>query len=259
MSDSEYFETSSETSEISETSEPFKICNCDCGKKFNHKSSLSRHRSTCKYVKQQEQMDMMMKMMMMQMNMNMTKQAPQEQKKEKPEFSVKKYLASCNNVPDWKEFMRSKKFTIDEYDTMYNNGSIEGMKKIINTWLETIDKKMLPFVITNNEKRRFTIYCRENGEWKKYEEENGYNKILNFIESVSCRMLFNENMNVIYSKYPYADISYNRSYKQTARDQQQIKIVMLGVIANVAEHLREISKGIISNFVIKKDDDDDDE
>jgi hypothetical protein len=63
----------------------------------------------------------------------------------------------------------------------------------------------------------------------------------------------------IYSKYPYADISYNRSYKQTARDQQQIKIVMLGVIANVAEHLREISKGIISNFVIKKDDDDDDE
>lgn len=236
---------------------------CECGKQFNHQSSLSRHRSTCKYVKQQEQMDMMMKMMqmnMMQMNMNMIKpQTPEKPKKEKPEFSLKKYLASCEDVSDWKPFIRSKKFTIEEYDTMYNSGSVEGMKKVINEWLQTVDKKTLPFVISNSQKTRFTIHCRENGEWKKYEEDNGYSKVLNFIESLSCRMLFNDNFNIIYSKYPYADISYNKSYKETARDQQQIKIVMLGVIANVAEHLKEIAKDIIFNFIVKKDDDDDDE
>jgi hypothetical protein len=50
---------------------------------------------------------------------------------------------------------------IEEYDTIYNSGAIEGTKRIINNWLSGLNKKHLPFVITNSQKQRFTIYCKE--------------------------------------------------------------------------------------------------
>lgn len=240
-------------------SENFESPVCECGKQFNHQSSLSRHRSTCKYVKQQEQMDMMMKMMMMNMNMNMMKpQTPDKKKKEKPKFSIKEYLKKCKDVPYWKTFIRNKKFSIEEYDTMYNNGAIEGTKKVINEWLSNTDKKKLPFVITNSQKTRFTIYCKEETEWKKYEGNVGYDKILNFIESLSCRMLFSENSNVIFERYPLAALSVNNSYRSEVREQQQIKIMILGTIANVADHTREIAKDILNNFIVDDQNNDDD-
>lgn len=254
---------------------------CECGHKYNHASGLSRHKKTCKYLKQKEELiksqkehNDLIKMMMTQqqqtnmMMMNMfnsqqQKAAPvveaKKSKKDKPTFSIKEYLKKCKDVPQWKTFIRSKKYTVDEYDIIYNSGAIEGTKKIINQWLSNLDKKTLPFVITNEQKARFTIYCKEENEWKKYERETGYEKVLNFIETLSCRMLFGENSNVIYEKYPLAAPQYSNSYRNEAREQQQIRIVMLGTLANVADHTRKIAKDIISNFVVgdqEKDDED---
>jgi hypothetical protein len=229
--------------------------------------------------KTQQEKDEMMKMMsamnnnMMTMMMNMLKpqQAPilppapapivvekKKSKKEKPKFSVKEYLKKCKEVSYWKAFARNKKFSIEEYDTIYNSGAIEGTKRIINNWISGLNKKQLPFIITNSQKARFTIYCKEETEWKKYEGETGYDKVLTFIEIMSFRMLLAENSNIIYERYPLAASTQN-SYRPEVREQQQIKIQMLGSIASVAEHTREIAKDIISNFIVDKNEDSDDE
>ena len=255
---------------------------CECGHKYNHASGLSRHKKTCKLLKQQaeheltmkfqsevlsktqQEKDEMMKMMtMMMMNMMKPQQASapivvekKKSKKEKPKFSVKEYLKKCKEVQYWKTFARSKKFCIEEYDTIYNSGAVEGTKRIINNWISSLNKKQLPFIITNSQKARFTIYCKEETEWRKYEGETGYDKVLTFIEIVSFRMLLAENSNIIYERYPLAASTQN-SYRPEVREQQQIKIQMLGSIASVAEHTREIAKDIISNFIVDKNDSDD--
>lgn len=244
---------------------------CECGHKYNHASGLSRHKKTCKLLKQQaeitemknQQQEQMKMMTMMMMKMMTQQQAPapivvekKKSKKEKLKFSVKEYLKKCKDVPYWKGFARNKKFTIAEYDTIYNSGAIEGTKRIINNWLSGLNKKQLPFIITNSQKSRFTIYCKEETEWKKYEGETGYEKVLTFIEIMSFRMLLAENSNIIYERYPLA-ASNHSSYRPEAREQQQIKIQMLGSIASVAEHTREIAKDIISNFIVEKEDSDD--
>jgi hypothetical protein len=255
---------------------------CECGKQFTHQSSLSRHKKICNFLKQKQQQDLtiklqkellsktqhekdeMMKMMtMMMMNMMKPPAAPapivvekKKSKKEKPKFSAKEYLKKCKDVPFWKAFARNKKFCIEEYDTIYNSGAIEGTKRIINNWLSGLNKKQLPFIITNSQKQRFTIYCKEETEWKKYEGETGYDKVLSFIEIMSFRMLLSENSNIIYESYPLAASPHN-SYRSEVREQQQIKIQMLGSIASVAEHTREIAKDIISNFIVDKEDSDD--
>ncbi len=236
---------------------------CECGHKYNHASGLSRHKKTCKFLKQQAQIEemRMMNMMMMKMMTQQQAAAPivvekKKSKKEKPKFSVKEYLKKCKEVSYWKAFARNKKFTIEEYDTIYNSGAIEGTKRIINNWISGLNKKQLPFIITNSQKARFTIYCKEETEWKKYEGETGYDKVLTFIEIVSFRMLLAENSNIIYERYPLAASTQN-SYRLEVREQQQIKIQMLGSIASVAEHTREIAKDIISNFIVDKNDSDD--
>lgn len=244
---------------------------CECGHKYNHASGLSRHKKACKLLKQQaeitemknQQQEQMKMMTMMMMKMMTQQQAPapivvekKKSKKEKLKFSVKEYLKKCKDVPYWKGFARNKKFTIAEYDTIYNSGAIEGTKRIINNWLSGLNKKQLPFIITNSQKSRFTIYCKEETEWKKYEGETGYEKVLTFIEIMSFRMLLAENSNIIYERYPLA-ASNHSSYRPEAREQQQIKIQMLGSIASVAEHTREIAKDIISNFIVEKEDSDD--
>jgi len=262
---------------------------CECGHKYNHAPSLSRHKKTCKFLIQKQQQDLTMKaqeellsktqqekdemmkmmsamnnnMMTMMMTMMKSQQAPapivvekKKQKKEKPKFSAKEYLKKCKDVLFWKAFARNKKFTMEEYDTIYNSGAIEGTKRIINNWLSGLDKKQLPFVVTNSQKTRFTIYCKEETEWKKYEGETGYEKVLSFIEIMSFRMLLAENSNIIYDRYPLAASNHN-SYRPEAREQQQIKIQMLGSIASVAEYTRDIAKDIISNFIVDKEDSDD--
>lgn len=237
---------------------------CECGKQFNHASGLSRHKKICKFLKQQSQQQSqyeemrMMNMMMMKMMTQQQAPAPEKKKskKEKPKFSAKEYLKKCKDVLFWKAFARNKKFCIEEYDTIYNSGAIEGTKRIINNWLSGLNKKQLPFIITNSQKPRFTIYCKEETEWKKYEGETGYDKVLSFIEIMSFRMLLAENSNIIYESYPLAASPHN-SYRPEVREQQQIKIQMLGSIASVAEHTREIAKDIISNFIVDKEDSDD--
>lgn len=218
---------------------------CVCDKTFTTVAKLTKHQMVCPTI-------MMMRMMQSMNSNNKQEKYYKPKRREKPKFSIVKYLEEHNNVIDWKIMMRTKTYVIEEYDLFYNYSPAEAMTRMINNWLSNMDKDEYPFIITNQQKSRFMIYRREGDEWKKYCGDIGYSKILDFVECLSARMLFADNSNVIYEKYPLAAMKTS-TYREDARDQIQRRVSIIGGIAKINDHLREVAKNIISNFLVDKE------
>ncbi len=218
---------------------------CVCSKTFTTVAKLTKHQIVCPTL-------MMMRMMESMSANNRPQKCVQKKKRDKPKFSIVKYLEEHNNVIDWKIMMRTKTYVAEEYDLFYNYSAAEAMTRMINNWLSNIDKDEYPFIITNTQKSRFMLYRREGEEWKKYSGDIGYSKILDFVECLSARMLFADNSNIIYEKYPLAAMK-NTTFREDARDQIQRRVSIIGGIAKINDHLREVAKSIISNFVVEKE------
>ena len=163
---------------------------CECGKEYKHRQSLSVHKKTCTYIPEPEPeskepspsvtenkvfMDTMVQFMQSQTKTN-------EKLYEKLEevtvenkvvnnyttnnFNLNMFLNdTCKNAMNISDFIESIKLSISDMDYLGKAGYVEGVSRAIIDNLNQLDVAERPIHCTDA--KRNSLYLRNNDEWNK--------------------------------------------------------------------------------------------
>ncbi len=165
-----------------------KTFNCECGKKYKHRSSLSYHRKTCKVVEKNEKKekeekeiiasttDRKLILKLIEENKELTNKIVNiaEQPKttinstiNKPtQFNLNIFLnETCKDAINISEFIKNLTIGIQELEFSTENGMANGISTILINGLKELDVKKRPIHCTDL--KRKTLYIKDENEWEK--------------------------------------------------------------------------------------------
>jgi hypothetical protein len=199
------------------------LCICSCGKQYKHRQGLWRHKKTCKFdVKIEENnasnndnkniqlIEYLMKEnkeikeMILEIvknginttnnNTNNTNNTTHTNSHNKA-FNLNFFLnETCKNAMNITDFVDSIKLQLSDLMEVGELGYVDGISKIIVKNLNNLDETIRPIHCTD--KKRETMYIKDQGEWNKEDEKKSkLKKAINKIADKNIRLLpqFREN------------------------------------------------------------------
>ena len=200
------------------TEEQQKKLECICGKKYKERTALYRHKKKCNYktpeqIKEEELIQHLKYQSIKLEEMDKEqkrrdkeqKRRDEEQKKQNEElkeqisgmslvtnnntinntFNLKLFLNNdCKDAMGLNQFLRSIEVTDEDLKTFEVKGYVEAMTSVIERHLNNLTITERPIHCTD--KKRQTIYFKEDGEgWKKDEEKEKIRYIIKYVEDIS--------------------------------------------------------------------------
>jgi hypothetical protein len=251
---------------------------CICNKSYSHSQNLSRHKTVCPVVNNQQSMlqqpmlqqpmlqQPMLQQPMLQQPMYLQPPVYQQQPMyiqpmylppplyqqpmyqpsmpEQTSFCLSDYLHSL--IPISIEFIKCK-YTPDitDFNNVLTHGIKDGIYKNIMTHLKTFNKEQMPFVVTNCQTARFRMMVYINSTWVMHEKYEAI-ELLNKFADYFILKLF-KHMRVFYAHYKEA----NTPFANESTD-YFTKLNLYSLIANSDKHLKSISMELKDYFLIEK-------
>jgi hypothetical protein len=214
-----------------------KLCCDNCGKKYNDRTGLWRHKKTCNGKKDdinisQKQItkhDINIDKELMLMIINQNKELLEIVKNgttninannnntnsHNKAFNLNFFLnETCKNAMNITDFVDSIKLQLTDLMDIGELGYVEGISKIIVKNLNNLDETIRPIHCTD--KKRETMYIKDQGQWEK--EDDNKSKLKNVVKKVA-----NKNIRLLPAfreKYP----DYNNSSKKISDTYDKIVI-----------------------------------
>lgn len=227
---------------------------CICGKKYNHKSSLCKHKKYCEkvlhvntsevqqYDPQKTDMNELIVTIMKQMMTeqqcfmkdmvteiikngitNTTNNVNNHNNSHNKTFNLQFFLnETCKNAMNLTDFVDSIKLQLSDLIKIGEVGYVEGISNIITTNLQALDITERP--IHCADKKREVVYIKDEDKWEK--EDDNKNKLRKLIKRVAYK---NEKLLPQFKeKYP----GYNTSESPHSDQYSKIVIEAMGGIGN---------------------------
>jgi len=179
---------------------------CICGKKYEYQSGLCKHKKKCNYktpeqIKEEELIQHLKYQSIKLEEMDKEQKRRDEELKEQISgmslvtnnntinnnntFNLKLFLNNdCKDAMGLNQFLRSIEVTDEDLKTFEVKGYVEAMTSLIERHLNNLTITERPIHCTD--KKRQTIYFKEDGEgWKKDEEKEKIRYIIKYIEDIS--------------------------------------------------------------------------
>ena len=205
-----------------ENSENFLKFECDCGKEYNHRQSLSIHKKKCTFIKDDsteetdtvtksnepsdkelimmvvkqntelikdnnELRNMMMKVLENGTNNITTNNTTTHTNSHNKAFNLNFFLnETCKDAMNITDFVDSIKLQLSDLECVGELGYIEGISNIIVKNLKELDVTQRPVHCTD--KKRETMYIKDEDKWEKDEEKKKLHKV---VRKVTCK---NQNL-----------------------------------------------------------------
>jgi len=232
--------------------------NCECGKKYNFISGLSRHKKLCNRNKKKsiiisdnkdEMKDLVFKLI--KQNTELQQQISELIPKvgnnhntinshNKNKFNINVFLnEKCKDALSMDEFINKIEVSMKNLLTTKEKGQVNGISNII---IENMNKLSLyerPMHCTD--KKRETLYVKNN-EWEKDDNKEYINKALKKVESKQLK-----NLNVWLEKHP--------NYMNNSLEQEEFAQLMSECGKSVEDGREKIIKKLCDNVYIEKTDD----
>ena len=234
--------------------------NCDCGKKYNFLSGLSRHKKLCNGNKKEaliisdnkdEMKDLVFKLI--KQNTELQQQISELIPKvgnnhntinshNKNKFNINVFLnEKCKDALSMDEFINKIEVSMKNLLTTKEKGQTQGISNII---IENMNKLSLyerPMHCTD--KKRETLYVKNN-EWEKDDNKEYINKALKKVESKQLK-----NLNVWLDEHP--------NYMNNPIEQEEFAQLMSECGKSVDDGREKIIKKLCDNVYLEKTDDED--
>ena len=155
--------------------------NCECGKSYKHKSSLSKHKKICDIHKAQQSITLYkddndpdwktMFMELMKQNSEVLEKCAELAEKpttinNNTQFNVMNYLnTECKDAMNLTDFINSFQFSIKDLEMLNTKGYQEAMEHTFVKQLCDMDKTKRP--IHCSDKKRKSFYIKEDDIWEK--------------------------------------------------------------------------------------------
>ena len=236
---------------------------CECGKKYNYLSGLSRHRKTCKGEKKEtaiieneenvdyksmffeiikknnEFQDLLMKQSQ-QISELIPKVGNTINSNNKQKFNINVFLnEKCKDAISMDEFIDKIEVSMKNLLTTKEKGQVYGISNIIMENMNKLSLYERPLHCTD--KKRETLYVKNN-EWEKDDNKEHINKALKKVESKQLK-----NLNVWLETHP--------NYMNNHVEQEEFAKLMSECGKSIEDGREKIIKKLCDNVYIEKLDD----
>ena len=159
-------------------------------------------------------------------------------------FNLQIFLnETCKDAMNITDFVENIKIQLNDLIKLGEIGYVDGISNIITSNLQALDITQRPIHCTD--KKRETLYVKEDDEWKKEDEEKS--KVRNVIKTVS-----NKNIKAISQfKEKYPDCKESNS-KYSEQYNKLLVEIMGGDGENMMEKENNIIKNISKNVIVDK-------
>ena len=233
---------------------------CECGKKYNYLSGLSRHRKTCKGEKKEtaiieneenvdyksmffeiikknnEFQDLLMKQSQ-QISELIPKVGNTINSNNKQKFNINVFLnEKCKDAISMDEFIDKIEVSMKNLLTTKEKGQVYGISNIIMENMNKLSLYERPLHCTD--KKRETLYVKNN-EWEKDDSKEHINKALKKVESKQLK-----NLNVWLEEHP--------NYMNNSVEQEEFAKLMSECGKSIDDGREKIIKKLCDNVYIEK-------
>jgi len=233
---------------------------CECGKKYNYLSGLSRHRKTCKGEKKEidiieneenvdyksmffeiikknnEFQDLLMKQSQ-QISELIPKVGNTINSNNKQKFNINVFLnEKCKDAISMDEFIDKIEVSMKNLLTTKEKGQVYGISNIIMENMNKLSLYERPLHCTD--KKRETLYVKNN-EWEKDDSKEHINKALKKVESKQLK-----NLNVWLEEHP--------NYMNNPVEQEEFAKLMSECGKSIDDGREKIIKKLCDNVYIEK-------
>ena len=214
------------------------VLSCKCGKTYKHASSLCNHKKKCKFLinsdvvdKYNETNDKDLIMMLLKQNTQLITQNSELIKtsngpninnnntnSNNKTFNLNFFLNdTCKDAMNIADFINSIKLQLSDLENVGKLGYVEGVSNIIVKNLNGLDVAHRPVHCTD--KKRDTLYVKDNDIWEKDEEKIQIKKVIAKITDKNKLLL---------PSFKQAHPSYSNSMSPFSDQYNQILIETLG-------------------------------
>jgi hypothetical protein len=233
---------------------------CECGKKYNYLSGLSRHRKTCKGEKKEtaiieneenvdyksmffeiikknnEFQDLLMKQSQ-QISELIPKVGNTINSNNKQKFNINVFLnEKCKDAISMDDFIDKIEVSMKNLLTTKEKGQVYGISNIIMENMNKLSLYERPLHCTD--KKRETLYVKNN-EWEKDDSKEHINKALKKVESKQLK-----NLNVWLEEHP--------NYMNNSLEQEEFAKLMSECGKSIDDGREKIIKKLCDNVYIEK-------
>jgi len=243
---------------------PFFIC--DCGKSYKHSSSLCAHKKKCNFsssvtdndAKNDEISELKefmkylmkdnseMKTMMMEVIKNGTHNITtgNTMNSHNKAFNLQFFLnETCKDAMNMADFVDSIKLQLSDLERVGELGYVEGISNIIVEKLKCLDVTQRPVHCTD--KKRETIYIKDEDKWEKDEENDKMHKIIRRVSDKNARLL---------PKFKEAHPDCNKASSQYSDQFNKIIVESMGGPGNNNyEKEEKIIKRVSREIIVEKE------
>ncbi len=262
---------------------PKTLFSCVCGKSYKHSSSLCSHKKTCKFnqsdttcinnskneesicekieiydlVKYLMKENNELKSMMMEQNNKMIEQqnivleiakngthnTTTHTNSHNKAFNLNFFLnETCKDAMNIMEFVESIQLQLSDLEKMGEIGYVDGISNIIVKNLNALDVTQRPVHCTD--KKRETIYIKDEDKWEKDEEKNKIRKVIKKVATKNARLI---------QKFKEKHPDYNEYHSKYSTQYHKLIIESLGGSGdNDLEKEDKIIRNIAKNIVVEK-------
>jgi hypothetical protein len=193
-----------------------KLYICECGKNYKHSSTLYAHRKNCvdkkKSIKMNEDTDYSIPgidkdliMLLIKENSELKHMMIEQQNivleiakngtynnnttnSHNKSFNLQFFLnETCKDAMNITDFVNSLQLQLSDLERVGELGYVEGISKIIINNLKDLDITLRPVHCTD--KKRETIYVKDEDKWEKDEEKKKMHKLVRKVADKNARML----------------------------------------------------------------------
>ena len=237
---------------------------CECGNKYNSRTTLWRHKKSCEIteiIKKKEPTDKQLIMLLIKENSELKNMVFDVCQKIQPinnivnsnnnsnsnnkTFNLQFFLnETCKDAMNIMDFVDSIKLQLSDLENVGKLGYVEGISNIITSNLNALDVTQRP--IHCADKKREVIYIKDEDKWEKEDEEK--RKIKKAIHRVVCknqRLITNfkeEHPDCLKASSKFSD-QYNKIIVES----------MGGSGDNDKEKEEKIIRNISKNVIIEKE------
>jgi len=226
---------------------------CECGKKYNYLSGLSRHRKTCKgekketaIIENEDYKSMFLEMINenKELRKTITEMIPKignnnnnNTINNKQKFNINVFLnEKCKDAISMDEFIDKIEVSMKNLLTTKEKGQVYGISNIIMENMNKLSLYERPLHCTD--KKRETLYVKNN-EWEKDDNKEYINKALKKVESKQLK-----NLNVWLEEHP--------NYMNNPIEQEEFAQLMSECGKSIDDGREKIIKKLCDNVYIEK-------
>jgi Txe/YoeB family toxin of Txe-Axe toxin-antitoxin module len=255
---------------------PQTIYQCECGKKYKDKSGLWRHSKKCavkldetdleeqgNMVIYNEPTDKNLIMMLIKENSELKTMMMEQQNmmmkviengthnttnntttnSHNKAFNLNFFLnETCKDAMNIMDFVESIQYQLSDLEKMGEIGYVEGISNIIVKNLNALDVTQRPVHCTD--KKRETIYIKDEDKWEKDEEKNKIRKVIKKVATKNARMI---------QKFKEKHPDYNEYHSKYSTQYHKLIIESFGGSGdNDLEKEDKIIRNITKNVVVDK-------